>query len=122
MPELKAIGRYNRLAMRAANLGQRDLALWNLSMASRLSREAGRPLLEAVTKNNMGLVFQMCGQEREASLCFHMALNLSRDAAVKQAAKRLSSDDHPLCRTIRTNLSRLDGRVTDNTLPLASNA
>ncbi len=99
MPELKAVGLYNRLAMRAANQGKTSEALLRLALAMRLAREAGRPLLEALSKNNMGIAYQMADRAREASACFTIALKLAVDHA---------GGDHPLSRAIRTNMDRLE--------------
>lgn len=98
MPELKAIGLYNRLAMTAANQGRTADALEDLAMALRLARETRRPLLEAVSKNNMGLVYQMADRPLQAMTCFRLALDMARE---------IKGTDHPLCRTIRINLDRL---------------
>lgn len=98
MPELKAIGWYNRVAMRAANQGRTSEALLRLALAMRLAREADRPLLEALSKNNMGIVYQLADRPREAAACFKIALGLARDNARR---------GHPLCRAIQTNLDRL---------------
>ena len=104
MPELIAIGRYNRQAMRAANSGNTAEALLRLAMAMRLAREADRPLLEALSKDNMGLAYQMAGRPEEAAACFRIALGLALDHA---------EEGHPLCRCIRNNLSRLgDARAS----------
>ncbi|MGE4552415.1 MAG: tetratricopeptide repeat protein [Desulfovibrionaceae bacterium] len=102
MPELRAIGLYNRLAMTAANQGRTADALEDLAMALRLARETKRPLLEAVSKNNMGLVYQMSGRLLQAATCFRLALDMAREA---------KGDAHPLSRIIRTNLERLPSTV-----------
>ena len=99
MPELKAIGRYNRLALRDMDQGRTSEALLRLAMAMRLAREAGRPLLEALSKNNMGLAYLTANRPREADACFRIALHLAQGCA---------SRDHALCRTIRSNLERLE--------------
>lgn len=102
MPELKAIGLYNRLAMTAANQGRTADALEDLAMALRLARETHHPLLEAVSKNNMGLVYQMAGQSFQAMTCFRLALDMAHES---------KGPGHPLCRAIRTNLDRLTKTV-----------
>jgi len=102
MPELTAIARYNRLALRARAHGAGgyglDFALDNacdraldcLADALRLSREAGRPVLEAFTRNNMGLVYAQAGRPDRAASCYRTALELLRRARPQAANQKLA--------------------------------
>lgn len=77
MPELQAIASYNRQALRISRDGRKDQALLLLANALRLAREIERPMLESLSKHNMGLIFRQAGQDAEAAVCFRVALSLA---------------------------------------------
>lgn len=83
MPELIAISRYNRQALRVSKHGNKDNALCSLACALRLSREINNPTLEAFSKYNMGVVYKRAGQPGHARACFLIALEIA-DMAPEQ--------------------------------------
>lgn len=77
MPQLRAISRYNRQALRISERGNKDAALCSLACALRLAREVNNPTLEAFSKYNMGVVYLRAGQAGRARLCFRIALEIA---------------------------------------------
>lgn len=77
MPQLRAISRYNRLALRVSEIGKIDTALFSLSSAQRLAREVRRPALEAFSRCNMGVVYLRAGRPEEALSCFRLAMDIA---------------------------------------------
>lgn len=74
MPELDAITLYNKLALRARRAGATEQALLHLSDALRLSRECGSSLLEAHSRNSMGMAYAQAGRPELAASCCRTAL------------------------------------------------
>lgn len=101
MPELDAITLYNRLAQRARQNGSAEQALLHLSDALRLSREIRRPLLEALTRHAMGMVYAQAGRPELAANCCRDALGLVGRAGSSRAGKRLA-------RAISANLAAFE--------------
>ena len=101
MPDLDAITLYNRLALRARRNGSAEQALLHLSDALRLSREHSRPLLEAHSRNSMGMIYALAGRPELAANCCRDALCLVGRATANNASRRLAS-------TITTNLAAFE--------------
>lgn len=89
MPELNAIARYNRLAQQARRQGAMDQALLYLANALRLSREVGRPLLEAFARNLMGQVYAQHGRPDLAACCYRTALALLGQSGSRPGRRHL---------------------------------
>ena len=92
MPELDAISQYNRMALRARRNGAAEQALEHLSHALRLSREIGRPLLEAHSRHTMGIIYAQAGRPELAASCCRDALGLLCRAHSTSATKRMAQN------------------------------
>lgn len=65
------------LTVLEGRIHRKDQALLLLANALRLAREIERPMLESLSKHNMGLIFRQAGQDAEAAVCFRVALSLA---------------------------------------------
>ncbi len=99
MNQRKTIAINNKEAMQAANNGQYATSIDKLTKAVMLAHELSAPLLLAVSKNNMGISYQMAGRHSDAQACFTIARE-----TIKEQGK---GDDHPLLRVIDRNLIQL---------------
>ncbi len=70
----KAIGALNREGMKACNEGRLDEAVVLLRRAVDQARSMGAATYEAKLRNNLGLVFCVSGQPREAESHLRLAL------------------------------------------------
>ncbi len=100
MNQHKTIAINNKEAMQAANDGQYTASIDKLTKAVMLAHELGTPLLIAVSKNNMGISYQMAGRHSDAQACFTIA----RETLKEQGR----GNDHPLLRVIDRNLINLN--------------